>query len=403
MLKRELYLSRIRAYYDSQDFIKIISGVRRSGKSTLTGQIIAELEEQGEGEKVLQLSLEDYRWAEYLDDPGRFHQAVKSLIEEKGYCYVFIDEIQRLQDFQRVIASLKALLPISLFVTGSNSQLQSGELATHLVGRTLDYTIMPFTYGEAKQYCAQLGRDLPLEEYLKWGGIPQRFLLTNETEIRSFLGNLLQSIITKDVWPSRPIKHRDLFYNVLAFIMGESGSTISTKNIAGYLSSREELVAVQTLYSYLSEMVDAYLIQKVSRFDIAGKKALSTLSKYYAIDPAFITLHRGGRDDLQSRPLETVVHNELVARGHEVYIGKTARGEVDFIVKNGTGRCYIQVAYLLSSEETVKREFGSFAPIKDNWPRYVLSLDHLDFSRDGITHYNLEEFLLQRVSLSFGR
>ena len=116
MLKRELYLSRIRAYYDSQDFIKIISGVRGSGKSTLMGQIIAELEEQGEGEKVLQLSLEDYRWAEYLDDPGRFHQAVKSLIEEKGSCYVFIDEIQRLQDFQRVIASLKALLPISLFV-----------------------------------------------------------------------------------------------------------------------------------------------------------------------------------------------------------------------------------------------------------------------------------------------
>jgi predicted AAA+ superfamily ATPase len=402
MLKRELYLSRIRSYYDSQDFIKIISGVRRSGKSTLMNQIIAELEEQGGTEKILLLNLEDYRWAEYLDNPGRFHHVVKELIEEKKYFYVFIDEIQRLKDFQRVIASLKALLPISLFVTGSNSQLLSGELATHLVGRTLDYTVMPFTYSEAMQYCIQLGRTLSLEEYLKWGGIPQRFLLTTETEVRSFLEDLLQSIITKDVWQSRPIKHRELFYNVLSFIMGESGSTISTKNITSYLSSREERVTVQTIYLYLYEMMYAYLIQKVSRFDIAGKKALSTLSKYYAIDPAFITLHRGGRDDLQSRPLETVVYNELVARGHEVYIGKTTRGEVDFIVKGGSGRCYIQVAYLLSSEQTVRREFNAFSAIKDNWPRYVLSLDRLDFSRDGIIHYNLEEFLLGTVSLSFG-
>jgi len=403
MLKRELYLSRIRAYYDSKDFIKIISGVRRSGKSTLMGQIIAELEERGEAESVLQLSLEDYRWAEYLDDPGRFHQVVKDLIEERGYRYIFIDEIQRLKDFQPVIASLKALLPISLFVTGSNSQLLSGELATHLVGRTLDYTIMPFTYREAKQYCAQLGRELSFAEYLKWGGIPQRFLLTDETEIRSFLGNLLQSIITKDVWPSRAIKQRDLFYNVLSFIMGKSGSTISTKTIATYLSSREENTTQQTIYSYLAELTHAYLIQKVSRFDIAGKKALATLSKYYAIDPAFITLHRGGRDDLLSRPLETVVYNELVSRGHEVYIGKTPSGEVDFVVKDGSRRCYIQVAYLLSSEETVRHQFGAFTAIKDNWPRYVLSLDRLDFSRDGITGYNLEDFLLGKVSLSFIR
>ncbi len=398
MLKRELYLEKIRAHYDS-NLIKVISGIRRSGKSTLMGQIIEEI---NQSERVLVISLEDYSNIKYLEDPQSFHQMVYDKCKNENLFYIFIDEIQRLKDFERVLASLKATLDCSIFVTGSNSQLLSGHLATTLVGRTIEFKLMPFTFGEALLYCSQNNKTLTIENYIKWGGMPQRFDYEDENEIGRFLENLLESIIARDIFNNTVIKDKRLFYNLLSFVLGESGSTISAKSITNYLKISDQESSLSTIYSYLDEMAKAYLVTKLPRFDIAGKKALTTLHKYYAIDNGFITLNRGGRKDLLSGPLETVVYNHLIASNYKVFIGKTYKGEVDFIADDGFGRCYIQVAYLLSSEQTIKREFSSFGPIKDNYPKYVISLDKFDFSQNGIRHLNLEEFLLGKVKLKFG-
>ena len=214
--------------------------------------------------------------------------------------------------------------------------------------------------------------------------------------------NLLESIVARDIFSNTAIRDKRLFYNLLSFVLGESGSTISAKSITNYLKRSDQENSLSTIYSYLDEMAKAYLVTKLPRFDIGGKKALTTLHKYYAIDNGFITLNRGGRRDLLSGPLETVVYNHLIASNYKVFIGKTYKGEVDFIADDGLGRCYIQVAYLLSSEQTIKREFSSFDPIKDNYPKYVISLDKFDFSQNGIRHLNLEEFLLGKVKLKFG-
>jgi len=398
MLKRELYLEKIRPFYNS-NLIKVISGVRRSGKSTLMSQIVEELNNSA---RVLVINLEDYNYVQYLDEPLKFHELILKESKDKNISYIFIDEIQRLKDFQRVLASLKATLDCSLFVTGSNSQLLSGQLATTLVGRTIDFRVMPFTFKEASLYCEQIKKPFSIENYIKWGGLPQRFIFDEERQIGVFLENLVESIVTKDIFTDITIQNKRLFYNLLSFVLGSSGSIISSKNISSYLKEHEESVAISTIYSYLEEMEKAYLITKLPRFDIAGKKVLSTLQKYYAIDLGLITIHRGGLKDMLSGAIETVLYNELLASNYKVYIGKTYKGEVDFIVDNGFGRCYIQVAYMLSDETTLKREFSAFLPIKDNYPKYVISLDRFDFSQNGIIHYNLEEFLLGKVKLDFG-
>lgn len=403
MLLRTKYLEKIRPYYHS-DLIKVISGVRRCGKSTLMKQIMNELAATVPDDHIISVNLEDYSYAPYLENPGAFHDTITARMDGKGMYYLFMDEIQNLKDFQRVIASFKATATCSLFVTGSNSRLLSGELSSLLTGRTVDFRIMPFSYQETVQYLQEKGQEISDEtftEYLRWGGIPLRFSFPEPSNQQDLIKSLYEGIVERDIFYRQTITNRTGFRNFASFILSLSGSTVSASSIAGYVSAKEEKMSRTTVYAYLDYLEQAYLVTKVPRFDIMGKKALATLQKYYAIDPGFITINRGGALDNLGTVLETIVYNELLSRGYDVFIGKLRNAEVDFIVRKGNQTCYIQVAYLLAEEHTIEREFGAYKPIKDNFPKYVLSLDRIDLSRDGIIHLNIADFLLEKNQLMF--
>lgn len=400
MLKRELYLHRIRPYYES-DQIKVLTGVRRCGKSTLLQQIIQEISEHVDAGHIIYINIEDFSYYKYYSNPKEFHLCIKQRMADSKKYYIFIDEIQHIDNFELVVASLQATTNCSLFITGSNSTLLAGKLATRLTGRTKEYLIMPFTYKEMLDYFAQESRELPanpLADYLLYGGIPIRFQNKSIRDTLDDLSAIYQSIIQKDIFPNIQDTYKTTFINFSTYTMSMSGTLISPKSLAGYISYYDTKISRPTIYSYLENLCNAYLVQKVDRFDIRGKKALVYLQKFYAIDPGFITINRnGGTNDGLGGVLETVIYNELIARGYMVFIGKLPKGEIDFIVQHGQERCYIQVANFMEQQETRNREFGAFDSVRDNFPKYVLSRDLEDYSHDGIIHLNVEKFLCGNV------
>lgn len=367
-------------------------------------QIIEELSATIQPDHIISINLEDYTYASYLDNPQEFHALLTTRMTDTDMYYIFLDEIQNLKDFQRVIASLKATRTCSLFVTGSNSRLLSGELATLLTGRTIEFLIMPFSYKETVEYLTEQGSPVSDEtfyDYLLWGGLPSRFSLPQDTQIRAFIHALYEGIVERDIFYRRTLQSPTIFRNFASFILSLSGATVSASSIAGYISAKEEKFSKSTAYTYLDYMEQAYLVTKASRFDLLGKKALVTLQKYYAVDPGFITITRGGSLDALGTVLETVVYNEFLSRGFDVFVGKLRDHEIDFIVRSLGKTAYIQVAYLLSEPQTIEREFSALKKIKDNRPKYVMSLDKADMSQDGIIHLNIIDFLLQKKDLMF--
>lgn len=396
---REKYLKRIRPYYHS-DLIKALTGIRRSGKSTILSQIMDEIGAQTPSKQIIFYDFEDYDNAHYLHDPAAFYSEVKrrvaALNGKRGF--VFIDEVQYLDDYIPVIASIRSSLWCSVFVTGSTSTLISSDFEAKLTGRYTEFTILPFSYDEASEFTGR-DDDSFLAQYIEWGGFPVRF--QEGINPRVAIGDILGSIISRDITS----RHKELntwaLQDFASYILAYSGNIVSAGNLATYISSRGEKTNTSTCYKYLSAMKEAYLISTPDRFDIKGKAMLKTRRKAYAMDPALVTLQRGSTAAIkQGAVIETMIYNELVSRGYEVTTGKTYKGEIDFVISNGTERCYLQSAYLLGSDDVIKREFGAYSTIKDNWPKYVVSMDTLDFSRDGIIHMNLRDFLSGRKQLA---
>lgn len=399
MQKREKYLKRIRPYYNS-DLIKSLTGIRRAGKSTLLLQIMEEIKKENSSDQIIFFDFEDFDNAEYLKEPKKFYTEVKkrvlSLNGKKAF--VFIDEVQYLNDYIPVIASLRSSLNCSVFVTGSTSTLISGELESRMTGRYIEFTIFPFSYGEMVSYTGRED-EKSIEDYIQWGGFPIRF--QPEINPRTAINDILSSIIIRDVFS----RHKEInswsFRNFASYILSYTGNIVSTESLVKYISQKEEKITASTCYKYLNVMREANLISLPDRFDIKGKAMLKTKRKAYATDPALVTFQRGTTAAVNyGTVLETIVYNELLSRGYEVSTGKTYKGEIDFVLSNRTERCYIQVAYLLSNEDVIEREFGAYSSIKDNWPKYVISMDTLDFSRDGITHMNIRDFLTGRKQLA---
>lgn len=398
LIKRETYLRKIRPYYDT-DLIKVLTGIRRCGKSKLLAQIKDELSAKGiPDEQILSINFEDLSYSS-LNTAESLHAYITSKIKNKDTYYIFLDEIQNVDHFEKALASFKAALNCSLFVTGSNSRLLSGELATLLTGRTKEFLIQPFSYSEACEYrilCGMKIDDDFFYDYLKWGGFPQRFDLPDESGVYTYLSDLYSSIKYKDITSRQKIDH-DKFDKFSAYLLANCGYTFSSENIANYLNTNENGgkrdISKGTLYTYAESMEKAFLIKKVQRYDIAGKSVLQTQEKFYAVDTGLRTLNTNTVQYQDTFYLENIVYNELILRDYRVYTGKTQKGEIDFIaVKNGR-KCFIQVCYLLSGEKTVEREFSAFTAVKDASPKYVLSLDKVDFSHDGITHLNIIDFL----------
>lgn len=400
-LKREMYLEQIRPYYDS-DIIKVITGVRRCGKSMLLDEIKDELLGQGiASDKIIYLNLEDMDY-EYIVNASDLNKEIKSRISDNGKYYIFLDEVQHVKDFEKALASFRATLEVSLFVTGSNSTLLSGELATLLTGRTVEFEILPFSFYEMKQYYElnnlYWSEDLFMN-YLKWGGFPLRFDYKDDEAIHRYLSNLYKSIVSRDIIGKSKSKDKSSFMDISLYILANAGKEFSVDNIVKAYKKNGKEISKRTVYNYLERMKKAYLIHGVGRYNITGKSALSNREKQYAVDMGFRTINTNTINYEDTFFLENIIYNELLTRGYTVFVGKTFKGEIDFVAIKGGKKCFIQVTYLLASEETIKREFGAYGSITDASPKYVMSLDKIDLSHDGIVHLNIIDFLLRRKDL----
>lgn len=396
MLKREIYLSRIRGFYDS-DLVKILVGIRRCGKSVILEQIMEELKEKGiEDSHIMYINFEFVEYEE-LQDYKKLNIYIKEKITDNKLYYIFLDEVQNVDKFEKVVNSLRASLKnISIFITGSNSKLLSEELSTVLSGRYVSFNINPLSYREYVELTKKKAEDeSSFWDFVQWGGLPNRTQFTEENNIKDYLHSVFDSIILRDVIARLGLKDIVLFNLILQYIVDTTGREFSAKNIINFLKSEGRAVSTITLYNYLEALCKALIIRKVYRYDIHGKAVLKTLNKYYMTDLGIAQIKNNNFEINKSFALENVVYNELITRGYEVYIGKTKNGEVDFIATKTNEKLYFQVAYYLADKKVIEREFGAFKEITDDYPKYVLSMDKCDFSQDGIIHKNIIDWLIE--------
>lgn len=395
---REEYLERIRPFYES-DLVKVLIGIRRCGKSVLLKQIEVELINEGIDEShIIYLNFEDLSYS-FIANEMDLHKYIKDRITDTNKYYLMFDEIQNVDNFEKAINSFRATMNCSVFVTGSNGKLLSGELATHLSGRYVSFKIMPFSFREV---CEIKGlnrnniQDEDFMEFLNYGGMPQRFLMQSEIETRVYLSDLYNSIVLRDIIQRSKIKDVDILNRIVEYMVMNTSQTFSAKSISDFFGSINRKVSTETIYGYIEYISSSLIMNKAVRYDIRGKRILTRSDKYYLTDLGLSKINNTGFKTEIGSLIENVIYNELVHRGYEVYVGKTVKGEIDFIVMDGEKRSYFQVAYLLADPKVIKREFGAFDSVDDNYPKYVLSMDKLDFSRDGIIHMNIIDFLLNK-------
>ena len=395
MLIREDYLSKIRGFYNS-DLVKILVGIRRCGKSVILEQIVNEIKNTGvKDDHIININFEFIEY-EDLKDYKKLNLFIKEKIKDKKMYYVFLDEIQNVDRFEDVINSLRASIKnISIFITGSNSRMLSDELSTVLSGRYVLFNINPLSY---KEYINLTKKDAyemdSFWDYAKWGGLPNRCEFRNETDIKNYLHSVFDSIILRDIVKRLNLQDIVLFDMILQYLIDTTGREFSAENIIKYLEKEYKKVSSETLYTYIDALCKALIIRKVYRYDVHGKGILKTLNKYYVTDLGIAQIKHNSNNFKNYVLLENIVYNELISRNYDVYIGKTRNGEIDFIANKDGNTKYIQVTYELNNEEVIEREFGAFNPINDNYPKYVISLDKQDFSRDGIIHINLIDWLM---------
>ena len=401
MIKREKYLKNIRPFYE-QDLIKVITGIRRCGKSVILTQIIDELKQKGVKES--QVIYINFEFMDYVDitDAKKLNSYIEDKIVNNEKYYLFFDEIQNVIGWEKVVNSFKAKYAdkVSIFITGSNSDLLSGELATHIAGRYVSFKIYPFTFDEV---CELKGitindkykLDKAFNDYIIWGGIPQRFSMEDENQVKTYLLDIYNSIVVKDIIERFKIKDLDLFNKILTYIITTPSQTFSAESLSNYLLKDNIDVSKITIYNYLEYMCRAFLINKAERYDVRGKRILSGKYKYYLTDLGIGQIINNERKKQMGAYLENIVYNELISRGYDVKVGTLESGEVDFIATKFEEKKYFQVAYYLN-DDIIDREFGVYNNIQDNYPKYVISADTFDFSQNGIIHKNIIDWLLDK-------
>lgn len=398
MIIRERYLKLIRPFYD-QNLIKVLIGIRRSGKSVILTQIMDELKQKSiDSKHIIYMNFEDYDYEAYTD-PQKLNDYIKEKINDDEKYYIFFDEIQNVDKWERVVNSLRATKNTSIFITGSNSDLLSSDLATHIAGRYVSFKVTPFTFEEV---CELLNvtdsRDIEdaFNDYIKWGGMPQRFMQNDDNSKRTYLYDIYDSIIMKDIVKRFNIKDIDLLRRIITYILTTPSQVFSPDSLKKYMQSDSRNVSLETLYNYLDYIVRANLISKAERYDVRGKRILTGKYKYYLTDLGFTNVLSVGRKEQIGSYLENIVYNELIARGYNVNVGTLDNGEIDFIATKFNEKIYIQVAYILSDESVITREFWAYKKIEDNYPKYVLSMDKFDLSQNGIIHKNIIDWLLNK-------
>ena len=396
MLKREEYLKKIRPFYEVNSLIKVLCGLRRSGKSVILTQIIDEIKNNGiADDHIIYINFESLDYSDIVTakDLDRY---VKNCVKDKNTYYIFLDEVQKVDDFEKAINSLRITDQFSIFITGSNSKMTFLELSTDLSGRYVSFRINPLSFKEivALTNTSEEGYLPLLHEIFEWGSLPQRFLFNDLDARKNYISDVYDSILLKDVVERLGITDITSFNKILQYILETETREFSATNVLKFLEENNSKIATDTLYKYLDALCSTFIMNKVYRYDIVGKNVLKSLNKYYATDLGVKKIKTTNKGVNYSTCFENIIYNELINKGYEVYIGKTSKGEVDFIASKDKSIKYIQACYDMSNDETRKREFGAFNCIKDNYEKYIISKDMEDYSCNGIKHVNIFDFLL---------
>ena len=393
MLTRDFFLIPIRPFYEIMDLVKVIIGIRRCGKSVLFSQIANELSQKGiDNDHIIFINFELFEFA-HLKTAKSLHDYVTSLVKKDEKYFVFFDEIQMVSDFELVVNSLRTKGNISVFITGSNAHLLSGELATHLSGRYVKFLITPFTFEEALQITCETDYKAAFENYMKWGGMPGRFAFNTENEIQKYLQDVFDTIILRDILIRKKIRDINLLNNIIQFLLENTGSIFSANTISKYLKSQSRSVSAETLYNHVEYIVESLLFTKVNRYDIKGKNIFATLEKYYIADMGLLQLKRGLIYEHLGGRLESIVANELLAKGYKINVGITRNAEIDFVAEKNNETEYIQVCYHIDSDETLRREISAFNGIPEK--KLLITNDNFDYSQKGIKSINIIDWLLK--------
>ncbi len=397
MIIREAYISQIVPLID-KNLIKVLTGVRRSGKTVLLSQIQDYLLKNGRSKpQIINISLESKKNKKFKDGDVLYEYLISACEKLNAKAYIFLDEIQVVSGWEEVVSSLLVDIDCDIYITGSNSKLLSGELATLIAGRYIQIHVYPFTLSEAKQMLEQNGKfksdEVLFQDYLKYGGLPMRFSL-EEISLEAYLSDTYDAIVVKDIIQRNNIKDTNLLNMILVFLMDNIANPFSARSIVAALKQEGINTTVETVIAYIDYIKKAMVVYSAQRYDIKGKKLLTTNEKYYTVDLGLRNCVKASGEIDYNKLYENIVYLELLYRGYDVKVGKTDDYEIDFVAYKGSDTLYVQVCYLLASAETVEREFGNLERIKDNYPKYVISGDLPDFSRNGIKHYNIIKFLL---------
>jgi predicted AAA+ superfamily ATPase len=402
---RTNYINKLLAYKD-KDLIKVVSGLRRSGKSTLFELYRNELIHLGiDASQIVFLNFEDFELRKYLNDLDALYEFITNQLDLSKPCYVFLDEIQNVKEFERIVDGLFVKPNIDVYITGSNAFLLSSELATLLSGRYIEISILPFSF---KEYLSARKIDSS-NKYLNFEAL--FFDYVNETSlpkgvelreggfemIYEYLEAIYTTILEKDISQRHQINDKRAFGNITKFISSSIGSPISPTNISKSLIQDGKKLHNTTVERYIEYLVGSYIFYKVHRFDLKGKKQLATQEKYYLVDVGLLNILIGkDRTTDRGHILENIVYLELLRRGNKIWTGTTRNSEVDFVCKTPTGEIeYYQVAWQITSESTLEREFSALEKINDNYPKYLLTTDSFTQNRSGIKHINVYNWLLE--------
>lgn len=399
MIKREMYMKRIRPFIGT-DLVKVMTGMRRSGKSVMLDLIKEELVETNiNPAQFITINFEDLNYAHLQSAKALHDEIMKRAAEMEGKVYLFFDEIQEVEDWEKCINSFRVTLDCDIYITGSNAKLLSGELSTYLGGRYVEFVIYPFSFGEFLELYHSIAPDESVQKsfqkYLLLGGMPYLANIRYEdAPSKQYLYDLFNSVQLKDIVKRNNIRDVDLLERIIAYVINNVGNTFSANSLSKFLKNEKRTVAPETILNYIKYCCDAYLFYQVKREDIQGKQILSAKEKYYIADHGIREAVFGGNLRDINLVLENIVFLELLRRDYKVTVGKTNDQEIDFVCHKQNEKLYVQVCYLLASDETIQREFGVYDSVRDHYPKYVVSLDEFDMSRNGIKHYNIRDFLL---------
>lgn len=396
MIKRKFYLEKIVKLIDTED-IKVITGVRRCGKTVLLKQIIDELENRGiASENIIYMSFESSKYKNIRNDDDLDEFIFSKTNNLNGKIYLLFDEIQKVKNWEVSLNSYRVDLECDIYITGSNSQLLSGELATLISGRYISINMLPFSFKELIQYYDEMHENIDeiklFEQYLSYGGFPGLLNYENE-EKEKYLYDLYSTIVLNDILYKNKVKDLDLLERLMEFIISNIGQLFSANSISKYIKNENRKTTPHTIINYMDYARNAFIFYQIKRENIKQKRKLLISDKYYLVDSGFYFIFNGSTQRNWGQLLENIVFLELIRQGYSITIGKIQDLEVDFVCRKANQIKYIQVSQSILDENTRKREFKSLEKISDSYPKYVISMDSFDFSANGIIHLNIIDFL----------